>query len=71
MPIIASASIKAVSMTLVSLAAVKWDTYDVENTAGNPIQDDVIRTASIQHGNRAEVFIWQNFQPAYRAYRFD
>ena len=48
MPIIASASIKAVSMTLVSLAAVKWDTYDVENTAGNPIQDDVIRTASIQ-----------------------
>ena len=35
------------------------------------MQDDVIRTANIHPGNRAEVFIWQNFQPAYRDYRYD
>ena len=34
------------------------------------MQDDAIRTArihlAIHPGNRDEVFIWQNFQPAYR-----
>ena len=30
------------------------------------MQDDAIRTARIHPGNRDEVFIWQNFQPAYR-----
>ena len=34
------------------------------------MQDDAIRTArihpAVHPGNRDEVFIWQNFQPAYR-----
>ena len=30
------------------------------------MQDDAIRTARIHPGNRDEVFIWQNFQPASR-----
>ena len=30
------------------------------------VQDDVIRVARVHSGNRAEVFIWQNFQHAYR-----
>ena len=30
------------------------------------MQDDAIRTARIHPVNRAEVFVWQNFQPAYR-----
>ena len=30
------------------------------------MEDDAIRTARIHPGNRDEVFIWQNFQPAYR-----
>ena len=30
------------------------------------MQDDAIRTAGIHPGNRDEVFVWQNFQPAYR-----
>ena len=34
------------------------------------MQDDAIRTArihpAIPHGNRDEVFIWQNFKPTYR-----
>ena len=34
------------------------------------MQDDAIRTArihlAIHPGNRDEVFIWQNFKPAYR-----
>ena len=30
------------------------------------MQDDAIWTARIHPGNRDEVFIWQNFQPAYR-----
>ena len=51
------------------MTAVKWDAYDVENTEA--MQDDVIRTANIHPGNGAEVFIWQNFQPAYRDYRYD
>ena len=30
------------------------------------MRDDAIRTARIHPGNWDEVFIWQNFQPAYR-----
>ena len=30
------------------------------------MRDDAIRTARIHPGNWYEVFIWQNFQPAYR-----
>ena len=30
------------------------------------MRDDAIRTARIHLGNWDEVFIWQNFQPAYR-----
>ena len=30
------------------------------------VQVDAIRTARIHLGNRAEVFIWQNFRPAWR-----
>ena len=30
------------------------------------MQNDAIRTARIHPANRDEVFIWQNFQPAYR-----
>ena len=30
------------------------------------MQDDDIRAARIHPGNRDEVFIWQNFQPASR-----
>ena len=30
------------------------------------MQDDAIQTARIHPGNRAELFTWQNFQPAYR-----
>ena len=50
------------------ITAVKWDAYDVENTGGK--KDDAIWTARIHPAvhpvNRDEVFIWQNFQPAYR-----
>ena len=30
------------------------------------MQDDAIRVARVHSGNRAEVFIWQNFQHAFR-----
>ena len=30
------------------------------------MQDDAIRADRIHPGNRDEVFIWQNFQPAFR-----
>ena len=50
------------------ITAVKWDAYDVENTGDK--KDDAIWTARIHPAvhsvNRDEVFIWQNFQPAYR-----
>ena len=50
------------------ITAVKWDAYEVENTGGK--KDDAIWTARIHPAvhpvNRDEVFIWQNFQPAYR-----
>ena len=57
-PIIATATLKAVSLQLNGMLT-KWKVQQV-------VQDDAIRTARIHLGNRAEVFIWQNFRPAYR-----
>ena len=50
------------------ITTVEWDAYDVENTAGNARRCRIhSKNSSRFHpGNRAEVFIWQNFQPAYR-----
>ena len=50
------------------ITAVKWDAYDLENTAGNARRCHPDRHNSLRFhpGNRDEVFIWQNFQPAYR-----
>ena len=50
------------------ITAVEWDAYDVENTADNARRCRIhSKNSSRFHpGNRAEVFIWQNFQPAYR-----
>ena len=44
------------------------DAYDVENTAGNARRCHPARRIhpAVHPGNRDEVFIWQNFQPAYR-----
>ena len=51
------------------MTAVKWDAYDVEIQQAR--QDDCIRTSRIHPtfilGYQTEVFIWQNFQPAYQA----
>ena len=49
------------------ITAVEWDAYDVENTAGNARRYRIhSKNSSRFHpGNRAEVFIWQNLQPAY------
>ena len=49
------------------ITAVKWDAYDVENTASNArlCNPDRRQSSSCFHpGNRAEVFIWQKIQPA-------
>ena len=58
-----NATLKAVSCT-----AVKWDAYDAENTAGNArrCHSGHHNSSHFHPGNRAEVFIWQNFQPTYR-----
>ena len=50
------------------ITAVKWDAYDVENTAGNArrCHPDHLNSSCFHPGNLSEVFIWQNFQPAYR-----
>ena len=56
-PIIATATLKAVSLQLNGMLT-KW-------VIQQAMQDDAIRTARIHLGNRAEVFIWQNFQPSY------
>ena len=58
-----NATLKAVSCT-----AVKWDAYDAENTAGNArrCHSGHHNSSHFHHGNRAEVFIWQIFQPTYR-----
>ena len=62
MPIIASATLKAVSLQLNGMLMM-WKIQQA-------MQDDAIRTTrihpTVHPGNRDEVFIWQNFQPAYR-----
>ena len=54
--------------TAVSLYVVKWDAYDVQNTAGKARRRRIhLKNSSRFHpGNRAEMFIWQNFQLAYQ-----
>ena len=61
-PILASVTLKAVSLQLNGMLMM-WKIQQA-------MQDDAIRTArihpAVHPGNRDEVFIWQNFQPAYR-----
>ena len=57
-PIIASATLEAVSLQLNGMLMM-WEIQQA-------MQDDATRTARIHPVNRAEVFICQNFQPAYR-----
>ena len=58
--IIASATLKAVSLQLNGMLMI-WKIQQV-------MQDDAMRAArihpAVHPGNRAEVFIWQNFPPA-------
>ena len=58
----ASVTLKAVSLQLNGMLMM-WKIQQA-------MQDDAIRTArihpAVHPGNRDEVFIWQNFQPAYR-----
>ena len=55
---ISLANFKAVSVQLNGMLLI----WKIQQT----MRDDAIRTARIHSSNRAEVFIWQNFQPAYR-----
>ena len=49
------------------ITVVKWDAYDVKNTAGISDKTMPPQISSRFHpGNRAEVLIGQKFQPAYR-----
>ena len=58
LPIIASAILKAISLQL-NWMLMTWKIQQA-------MQDDAIRTVNrFNLGNRAEVFIWYNFQPAY------
>ena len=61
-PILASVTLKAVSLQLNGMFMM-WKIQQA-------MQDNAIRTArihpAVHPGNRDEVFIWQNFQPAYR-----
>ena len=61
-PILPSVTLKAVSLQLNGMLMM----WKIQQT----MQDDAIRTArihlAIHPGNRDEVFIWQNFQSAYR-----
>ena len=62
-PIIALVTLKA------GINAVKWDASDAKNTAGNArrCHPGRQRSSRFHPGTRAKVmFIWQNFQPAYR-----
>ena len=52
----ASATLKAVSLQLDGMM----------RKIQQAMQDDAIGTARIHPVNRAEVFVWQNLQPAYR-----
>ena len=60
--ILASVTLKAVSLQLNEMLMM-WKIQQA-------MEDDAIRTArihpAVHPGNRNEVFIWQNFQPAYR-----
>ena len=59
---LASVTFKAVSLQLNGMLMM-WKTQQA-------MQDDAIRTArihpTVHSSNQDEVFIWQNFQPAYR-----
>ena len=57
-PIIALATLAAVSLQLNGMLMM-WKIQ-------RAMQDDAIWDARIHPSNRAEVFTWQNFQPAYR-----
>ena len=57
-PIIALATLIAVSLQLNGMLMI----WKIQQT----MQDDAEFIRRIHPGNRAEVFIWQNFQPAYR-----
>ena len=57
-PIIALATLIAVSLQLNEMLMM-WKIQQA-------MQDDAELIRRIHPGNRAEVFIWQNFQPAYR-----
>ena len=62
-PILASVTLKAVSLQSNGMLMM-WKIQQA-------IQDDAIRTSprihpAVHPGNWDEVFIWQNFQPAYR-----
>ena len=61
-PILPSVTLKAVSLQLNGMLMM-WKIQQA-------MQDDAIWTArihpAVHPGNRDEVFIWQNFQPAYR-----
>ena len=51
------------------ITAVKWDAYDVKNTAdisGKTMPSRPQISSRFHPGNRAEVLIGQKFQPAYR-----
>ena len=51
------------------ITAVKWDAYDVKNTAGingKTIPSGPQISSRFHPGNRAEVLIGQKCQPAYR-----
>ena len=58
MPIIALATLIAVSLQLNGMLMM-WKIQQA-------MQDDAEFIRRIHPGNRAEVFIWQNVQPAYR-----
>ena len=58
MPIIALATLIAVSLQLNGMLMM-WKIQQA-------MQDDAEFIRRIHPGNQAEVFIWQNFQPAYR-----
>ena len=64
-PPLASVTLKAASLQLNGMLMM-WKIQQA-------MQDDAIRTArihpAVHPGNRDEVFIWQNFQPAYRDLR--
>ena len=57
-PVIAVVTLKIVSLQLNGMLMM-WKIQQA-------MQDDAIQVAIIHQGNRAEMFISENFQPAYR-----